>query len=248
MISIRTDEEVELLREACRIAATALRTGEKAIRDGVTTGYIDKLIEDEILKMGAKPAFKGYRGYRHTACISINEEIVHGIPGNKEIKDGDIVGLDVGSIFKGYYGDVARTVLVGDVKKSARKLAKTTEECLEIGIRQVRKGNHVGDIAAAIEEHATRNGYSVVKDLFGHGVGKELHEEPLIPNFGKKGSGPRLEKGYVFAIEPMLNMGTSAIETLADGWTVVTRDRKLSAHFEHTVHVTDGEPDVLTRI
>ena len=247
MILIKTEEEISHVRKACQVAGEVLGLAGKIIKDGITTVDLDKYIEDELIRRGAKPAFKGYRGYRHASCLSINEEIVHGIPSPRVINDGDIVGVDVGSIVNGYYGDTAETFAVGKVAKSAKKLINTTKECLAIAIKQARKGNHIGDIGFVIEEHAQRHGYNVVKDFFGHGVGKDLHEDPLVPNFGKKGSGARLEKGMIFAIEPMLNIGRSETQTLDDGWTVITKDKTLSAHFEHTVLITDGDAEVLTK-
>lgn len=247
MIIIKTDEEIKCIKEACEIAAEVLGLAGKIIKPGITTENIDNYIEQELVRRGAKPAFKGYRGYKHASCLSVNEEIVHGIPSARIINEGDIVGVDIGSIVKGYYGDTAATFAAGKITKSAKKLMATTKECLMLAIKQAKRGNCIGDISFVIEQHAARHGYSVVKDLFGHGVGKDLHEDPLVPNFGKKGTGARLEKGMVFAIEPMLNIGGSGIETLDDGWTVVTRDRKLSAHFEHTVLITDCDAQILTR-
>ena len=248
MITIKTEDDLKFIRQACKAAAEVLEAAGDQVKAGMSTGELDAFIESEILKRGAKPAFKGYRGYRHASCLSVNEEIVHGIPSNRVLKEGEIIGIDVGTIVGGYYGDNAQTRLVGKVSGSAEKLVKATNECLGIAIKRAKNGAHVGDIASAIEQHAKSKGYSVVKDLFGHGVGKALHEDPLIPNFGKPGSGPKLEKGMVFAIEPMLNIGGSDIVTLDDGWTVITRDRQLSAHFEHTVLITDTEAEVLTRI
>lgn len=249
MIIKKNEEEIAVIRRACRIAGEVLEEAGKQLKPGLSTGRLDEFIEAEIRKRGAKPAFKGYRGYKHASCLSVNEEVVHGIPSeDRIIKEGDIVGVDVGSIVEGYYGDVARTFCVGSVDKTSRKLVRTTKECLGLGIKQARAGKNIGDVSFAIESHAKKNGYSVVRDLFGHGVGKALHEDPLVPNFGKPGTGPKLEKGMIFAIEPMLNTGGSAIETLEDGWTVVTKDRGLSAHFEHTILITDGAAEVLSGV
>ncbi|MFA5104161.1 MAG: type I methionyl aminopeptidase [Candidatus Margulisiibacteriota bacterium] len=248
MITIKTEDELKFIRQACKVAAEVLKAAGDQVKGGMSTGELDAFIESEILKKGAKPAFKGYRGYRHASCLSVNEEIVHGIPSNRVLKEGDIIGIDVGTIVGGFYGDNAKTCLVGKVSGSAEKLVKATYECLSIAVKRAKNGAHVGDISSAIEQLAKSKGYSVVKDLFGHGVGKALHEDPLIPNFGKPGAGPKLEKGMVFAIEPMLNIGGSDIVTLDDGWTVVTRDRQLSAHFEHTILITGSEAEVLTRI
>ena len=248
MIIKKNEEEIENIRKACQIAAKVLVSAGKEVKPGVKTKEIDSFIENELVKNGAKPAFKGYRGYRHASCVSVNNEVVHGIPSDRKLSDGDIIGIDVGAIYNGFYGDTARTFPVGKVSKSAKKLLRTTEECLEKGIEAVRNGKRIGDLSCVIEGHAVSHGYSVVKDLFGHGVGKQLHEDPLIPNFGKPGQGPKIESGMTFAIEPMLNIGKSDIETLDDGWTVVTADGSLSAHFEHTVLVKNDSVEVLTKI
>ncbi len=248
MIIRKNDKEVRSIESACQIAAEVLKMAGKLVGPGITTEEVDRFIEDEIRKAGAKPAFKGYRGYRHASCLSINDEVVHGIPSKKVLSKGDIIGIDVGTIIDGYYGDVAETFPVGEISKKAKTLLSVTRECLERGIKQCRKGKRIGDVSSAIETYAVKNGYSVVRDMFGHGVGKNLHEDPLVPNFGSPGTGPKLEPGMVFAIEPMLNTGGHEIETLDDGWTVVTADRGLSAHFEHTVLITEGDPRVLTRI
>jgi len=247
MITIKTEEDLEKIRQACKIVARVLEKLKKSIKPGISTLEIDRIAEEFIKKSGALPAFLGYRGYKFSTCISINEQVVHGLPSDRKLKEGDIVGVDVGAIFDGYYGDNAKTFSVGAVGKKAKKLIAITEECLYLGIKQARDGAHLGDIGAAIQSHAEKHGFSVVRDLFGHGVGKNLHEDPLIPNFGKKGDGPELKSGMVLAIEPMLNIGRSDIETLEDNWTVVTKDREMSAHFEHTIAVTDGEPEILTK-
>ena len=248
MIIIKTEEDIKHIRLACRAAGEVLKEAEGEVRPGITTEELDRFIEKALIKRGAKAAFKGYRGYRHASCLSVNEEIVHGIPSNKIINEGDIIGVDIGAIVNGYYGDTASTFAVGHVSKSAKKLIKTTKESLELAIKAAKAGRFVGDISSVIEQFALRHGYNVVKDLFGHGVGKDLHEDPLIPNFGRPGVGPKLTAGMVFAIEPMLNIGCSEIETLDDGWTVVTKDRMLSAHFEHTVLITKSGVEVLTRV
>jgi methionyl aminopeptidase len=247
MIIIKTEDELKFIRQACKVSAEVLKAADEHVEPGISTGELDAFIENEILKKGAKPAFKGYRGYRHASCLSVNEEIVHGIPSNRVLKEGDIIGIDVGAVVGGFYGDNARTTMVGKVSRSAEKLVKATKECLDIAVKRAKRGLRVGDISSSIEQFARSRGYSVVKDLFGHGVGKALHEDPLIPNFGRPGTGPELKKGMVFAIEPMLNIGGSEIITLEDGWTVITRDRQLSAHFEHTVLITDGDAEVLTK-
>ncbi len=247
MITIKTEDDIKFIRQACKVAAEVLEEAADKARPGISTGELDAFIENEIIKRGAKPAFKGYRGYRHASCLSVNEEIVHGIPSARVIKEGDIMGIDVGAVVGGFYGDNARTVMIGKVSRSAEKLVRAAEECLDVAVKRAKSGARVGDISSAIEQFARSRGYSVVKDLFGHGVGKALHEDPLIPNFGRPGSGPKLESGMVFAIEPMLNIGGSDIVTLDDGWTVVTKDRQLSAHFEHTVLITGSGAEVLTR-
>jgi methionyl aminopeptidase len=228
------------------VAEALERTG-KEIRPGVTTEYLDSYAEKLIRNRGATPIFIGYRGYRHATCISVNEEIVHGIPGKRVIKAGDIVGLDVGSKLDGYCGDTAATFAAGKVSKKVAKLLRTGQAALKSALRQARAGNHLGDVSAAIQRTAEKGGYCVVRDLYGHGIGTELHEDPLIPNFGRPGEGPELKDGMVLAIEPMLNMGGWKIKTLDDGWTVVTEDRAWSCHFEHTILIREGEPEVLTK-
>ncbi|MBI5701840.1 type I methionyl aminopeptidase [Candidatus Saganbacteria bacterium] len=248
MIIIKTPDEIKLIREACRITAQVLLNVEKEIMIGTTTFELDRLAEGLIAQYGAAPAFKGYRGYRFTSCISVNSEVVHGFPSKRELKEGDIVGFDVGVVYQGYYGDSTRTFPVGRVSKQAQKLLKCAKESLDLAIKRSRTGNHVGDISAAVESHTAAYGFSVVRDLFGHGVGKSLHEDPLIPNYGIAGTGVELKPGMVLAIEPMINAGASKIATLDDGWTVVTADGSLSAHFEDTILVTENEPEILTRI
>jgi methionyl aminopeptidase len=218
----------------------------REVRPGIRTKDLDSLGEKLIREKGAVPVFIGYRGYRHATCISVNEEIVHGIPSDRVLLEGDIVSVDVGARFMGYCGDTAATFPVGSVGKDAAKLIKTCKQALEYGIRQARSGGHLEDISFAIQRIAERNAYSVVRDLYGHGIGVDLHEDPLIPNFGTPGHGALLKAGMVLAIEPMLNMGGWKIKTLADGWTVVTVDGKRSCHFEHTVVITVDGPEVLT--
>ncbi len=246
MITVKTEAQLKKMRKACSIVAKVLDNLSKAVKPGVTTEEIDRLGEEMLEKLGAKPAFLGYHGYKHSTCLSVNEEVVHGIPGSRRLKEGDIIGVDVGSLVDGYYGDMAATIPVGRISAQARDLVETTKECLMIGISRARDGATVGDIGEAIEDHALEAGFSVVRDLFGHGVGTNLHEDPLVPNFGKAGEGVKIKAGMVIAIEPMLNMGGHEIKTLADGWTVVTADGQLSAHFEHTIAITEGEPEILT--
>ncbi|MBU0574126.1 MAG: type I methionyl aminopeptidase [Candidatus Margulisiibacteriota bacterium] len=246
MIIVKTPEQIENIRSACQIVAGALREVETRIGPGVSTGELDKFVEGYIRDNGGEPAFIGYRGYKYATCTSLNHEVVHGLPGRAVLKAGDILGLDIGAKVNGYYGDAARTFAVGEIPKKTRKLLKSTEEALAAGITQARDGNHLGDISAAIEKVAERHGFSVVRDLYGHGVGIELHEDPLIPNFGEPGHGPLLKENMVLAIEPMLNVGGSNIRMLADKWTIITEDRSLSAHFEHTILVRKGEAEILT--
>jgi methionyl aminopeptidase len=246
-IKIKSAEEVEAIRKACAVVSQVLDLTSKQIKPGVTTEYLDKFAEQLIRENKAYPVFLGYRGYKHATCISVNEEIVHGIPGKKVLKEGDIVGLDVGAKLNGYCGDTAATFPVGQISKKAQKLIRATKGALQAGIAQARAGNHLGDISTAIQRHAESRGYSVVRELYGHGIGKDLHEDPLVPNFGEPATGPELKQGMVLAIEPMLNIGGWKIKTLADGWTIVTQDNSLSCHFEHTILVGKGTAQVLTR-
>ena len=226
--------------------ADALDLVGRILRPGVTTGELDAAVEELIRSWGATPSFKGYFGYPASICVSINEQVVHGIPDGRAIKDGEIVSVDIGVYLDGYHGDGARTFAVGDIPEGARKLMRVTRECLELGIEQAQPGNRIGDISAAVQRHAEENGFGVVRQLVGHGIGQSLHEDPQVPNFGLPGQGPKIRAGMVLAIEPMINEGSFEVYTLADEWTVVTRDHKLSAHFEHTVAITDGGPVVLT--
>lgn len=245
-IGIKTAEEIERLRAAGRLAAEVLAETSRLVKPGITTAEINAATERLIRSRGAEPVFIGYRGYRHATCISVNCEVVHGIPGAKTLKDGDIVSLDVGVKKDGYCGDTAATYPVGKVAGKAEKLLRTGRRALQAAIRQARAGNHLGDVSFAVQSLAEKEGFSVVRDLYGHGIGRELHEDPLIPNFGKPGEGPELKAGMILAIEPMINVGGWRIRTLPDGWTVVTEDSSLSCHFEHTVLVTGKEPEVLT--
>ena len=226
--------------------ARALKYLKAFIREGITTEELDRLAEEYIKRHGGIPAFKGYRGYPRSLCVSVNEEVVHGIPGKRKLKEGDIVSLDLGVLMDGYYGDAAITVPVGKVSELARKLIKVTEEALYRGIEMARPGNRLSDISHAIQTHVEKAGFSVVREFVGHGIGKQLHEEPQVPNFGPPNRGPRLEPGMVLAIEPMVNTGTWEVRILPNGWTVVTADGGLSAHFEHTVAITDNGPEILT--
>jgi methionyl aminopeptidase len=248
MIILKSLPEIEKMRKSNAIVAAILEELRKKIRPGVKTIELDRLSEELALKKGARPAFKGYRGYPYSLCTSVNSEVVHGMPSERELKEGDIVSLDFGILNDGYYGDAAVTVPVGEITPGARKLLKITEEALYRGIAEVKAGNRIGDISAAIQGHVEAAGYSVVRDLVGHGIGKSLHEDPQVPNYGSGGRGIELKPGMVFAIEPMVNEGTYRVEILRDGWTVVTADGKLSAHFEHSVAITENGPVILSRI
>lgn len=252
MIFLKTKEEIEKIRYADQIIATILdEMMPRYIKPGVSTFELDKIAEEYILSKNAQPGFKGYKlgflTFPATLCTSKNYEVVHGIPGKKKVlEEGDIISIDVGTIYKGYYGDAARTYAVGEISQENKKLIEITKKSLYIGIEQAVVGNRISDISFAIQEYVEGEGFTVVRDYCGHGVGKYLHEEPQIPNFGKKGKGPRIEEGMVIALEPMVNTGTYEVETLNDGWTVVTKDRKNSAHFEHSIAIIDGKPEILS--
>lgn len=247
MIIIKSEEEIELMRISGKVTAFILKELESFIRPGISTADIDKFVESTITSNGMIPTFKGYGGFPASACVSINEEVVHGIPDKKRIlKEGDIVSVDVGSTYKGYVSDAARTYPVGTVSDTAKKLMDTTRESFFAGLEYCKVGNRLSDISHAIQVRAESDGFSVIRDFVGHGVGQNMHEDPQIPNYGKPGRGPRLAKGMVFAIEPMICEGTYDVKTLSNDWTVVTLDGKLSAHYENTVVITDGEPQLLT--
>lgn len=246
MIILKSDREIEKISVACRVVVGALKELKKEIRVGITTEELDRIAEEYILSKGAKPAFKGYRGYPATLCTSINEEVVHGIPSKRRLAEGDIISLDLGAIHDGYYGDAALTIGVGKISREAERLVKVTEESLYRGIEEAQPGKRLGDISWAIQSHVESAGFSVVFDFVGHGIGKNLHEEPQVPNFGVSGQGPRLKEGMVLAIEPMVNMGGAATRILDDNWTAVTKDGSLSAHSEHTVAITGKGPMILT--
>ncbi len=248
MIILKSRQEIEKMRKSNAIVAAILEELRKKIRPGVKTIELDRLSEEMALKKGARPAFKGYRGYPYSLCTSVNSEVVHGMPSERELKEGDIISLDFGILNDGYYGDAAVTVPVGDITPEAGRLIKVTEEALYRGIAEVKAGNRIGDISAAIQGHVEAAGYSVVRDLVGHGIGKSLHEDPQVPNYGSGGRGIELKPGMVIAIEPMVNEGIYRVEILRDGWTVVTADGKLSAHFEHSVAITENGPVILSRI
>ena len=248
MIVLKTGRELAVMREACRISAGALQLIGKSIEPGVTTAELDRIAEKYILSQGAVPNFKNYHGYPATACISINNEVIHGIPTDKRrINAGDIVSVDLGAMFEGYHGDNAATFACGDISDEAQRLIDTTRESLYEGIKMARAGGRVGDISSAIQSCVEARGYSVVRDYVGHGVGTSLHEAPEIPNFGTAGRGVRLMPGMTLAIEPMVNVGGYDVKVLPDGWTVITKDGSLSAHFEHTVVITTEGPQIMTK-
>ena len=249
MIIIKNSEQLALMRQAGRITAEALLVAKENIRPGITTKELDTKIRRHIEKCGAKPSFLGYGGFPGSDCISINDEVIHGIPSSKrELCEGDIVKVDVGARFRGSNGDSARTFPVGKVSDEALRLISVTEKSFYEAIKHARAGNRVGDIGSAVENFVISNGYSVVRTYTGHGVGKELHEEPEVPNYGTAGRGARLYAGMTLAIEPMVNVGTEKVKVLSDGWTVVTLDGKLSAHYENTIAITDGDPILLTDV
>lgn len=246
-ITIKSAREVELMREAGRILAIVHDELGKALHPGMTTLEIDRIGEEVIRSYGCEPSFLNYNGYPASICVSVNEEVVHGIPSAKRIiKDGDIVSLDAGVIYKGYHSDAARTYGVGEIDQKAKELIQVTKECFFEGIKYAKEGNHLFDISAAIGNYANERGYGVVRDLCGHGIGMHLHEDPEIPNYKMVRRGPKLRKGMTLAIEPMINIGTYAVDWLDDDWTVVTSDHSLSAHYENTILITDGEPELLT--
>ena len=246
MIRLKTKDEIEIMRRAGSVVAGALDMVGREIKPGMTTAQLDALIEDYIRSVGAVPAFKGYQGFPASACISVDDEVVHGIPGKRRIKEGEIVSVDVGSIVEGFHGDSARTFAVGEVSATKQRLMDCTYQSLLSGIDKARKGNKLGQVSTAVQKVAEAQGYGVVRRLVGHGIGRELWEEPQVPNFGSPSDGPVLQTGMVVAIEPMINMGTYEVRTLPDGWTVVTADGQPSAHFEHTVAITDKGPDILS--
>ncbi|MFA6320719.1 MAG: type I methionyl aminopeptidase [Candidatus Omnitrophota bacterium] len=246
MIVLRSKEEIGQMRRAGSILAMTLEKLSRSVRVGIATSELDAIARDEIISRNGYPAFKGYNGFPANICVSVNETVVHGIPSNRKLQDGDIVSLDVGVRFRDYCADGAVTVGVGRISDTAAKLIEVTKKALYIGIEKVQTGLRLTDLSHAIQQYVESNGFSVVRALVGHGIGTNIHEEPEIPNFGRPGMGPVLESGMVLAIEPMVNAGTFEVETLNDGWSIVTKDRKLSAHFEHTVAVTDDGPQILT--
>jgi methionyl aminopeptidase len=252
MVRIKTKQEIELIRESSRIVAEVLKLVGARVKPGITTVELDRLAEDFIRSMGAVPAFKGYghskaNPYPATLCTSVDDEVVHGIPRRRVLREGEILSIDVGVKKDGFFGDAAASFAVGEVSDEKQRLLKATEESLYKGIEQAVVGNRVHDISHAVQDHVEARGFSVVRDLVGHGVGVELHEEPAIPNYGKPGTGMKLQEGMTLAIEPMVNAGTWQVQIAPDGWTVLTRDGKPSAHFEHTVAIVDGKPEILSQ-
>jgi len=248
MIVLKTPGEIELLRVVNRVVAEVLKEIESRIIPGITTLELDEMAEEFLYKKDCTPAFKGYKGYPKSICASVNEEVVHGIPSKKRLKEGDIISVDMGAKYKGFYGDMAITCAVGKISEQAGKLIEVSKRALENGITEARNGNRLGDISSAIQRTVEKEGFSVVRFFVGHGIGRELHEMPQIPNFGVPGKGVRLKSGMVFAIEPMVNAGGSDVEILEDGWTAVTKDGSLSAHFEHTIVIKDNGPEILTTV
>jgi methionyl aminopeptidase len=251
VIYIKTQKEIDFIRESCRIVAETLRLVKSNVKIGVTSFELDRIAEDYIKSNNAIPAFKGYSqgglpGFPGSVCTSLNDAVVHGIPGQVRLEEGDIISLDVGVLKNNYYGDAAITVAVGKISDEKKMLMEVTEKSLQLGIEQAKNGNRVHDISAAVQDYVEQNGFSIVKDLCGHGVGKFLHEDPSVPNFGKRGTGSKLKKGMTIAIEPMVNAGGFEVITSPDGWTVITADGSPSAHFEHTILILDNSPEILT--
>lgn len=249
MVNIKSKAEIDLMRKPCQIVAVILQELQELVKPGVSTFDLDLYAQTRTKELGAKPAFKGYHGFPASLCVSINEEVVHGIPSKKRIlQEGDIVGVDFGVIYDGWFGDSAKTYPVGKVSPEAMKLIENTEKCLYLGIEQAKAGNHLFDIGHAIQSFVEPLGYGVVREFVGHGIGRSLHEDPQVPNFGVKGRGMQLKEGMVLAIEPMINMGSPQTKVLADGWTAVTTDHLWSAHFEHTIAILENGPEILTRV
>lgn len=246
MIICKCPAEIERLRRSGKMARGLLDELRERAQPGVSTWDLEKYVEKRIAQLGARPAFKGYRGYPCCLCASVNNEVIHGIPSERRLQLGDILSLDLGVVVDGYYGDSAITVPVGDIPETTQKLLRVTEKALELALDKARLGNRLGDISAAVQSHVEANGYSVVREFVGHGIGRELHEEPQVPNFGRPGRGPVLKQGMVLAVEPMVNAGGPAVRVLQDNWTAVTADGTLSAHFEHMVAVGRNGPDILT--
>jgi methionyl aminopeptidase len=246
MVRLKTKEEIVLMRDSAQLVSKTLGMLAAEIKPGITPLRLDKLAEEYIRDHGAVPGFKGLYGFPNTLCTSLNQQVVHGIPNDTPLEEGDIISVDCGALLNGFYGDQAFTFMVGEVTEEIRNLIKVTKECLTKGIEQAKAGNRIGDIGYAVQQHAEENGYGVVRELVGHGIGKKMHESPEVPNFGRRGKGTKLVNGMTLAIEPMINMGTKNIKQLHDGWTTVTADAKPSAHFEHDIAVVNGQPEILT--
>lgn len=248
MIILKSSKEIEYMKEAGKIVAYTHEVVRDAIKPGITTKELDEIAEKEIKKYGAIPSFKGYQGFPASICASINEEVVHGIPGLKTLKDGDIISVDIGALYKGYNGDAARTHPVGNVTEDVQKLIEVTKQSFYEGLKFCRVGNRLSDISHAVQKYVEDNGFSVVRDFVGHGIGTDMHEDPQIPNFGPVGKGPKLQAGMCLAIEPMVNMGTYKVKVLQNNWTVITLDQKWSAHYEHSIAITKDDPIILTSL
>ncbi len=248
MIILKSEREINYLRDAGRIVAETHVEVKKAVKPGVTTLDLDQIAEKYIKSRGAIPAFKGFHGFTGNICSSVNEEVVHGIPGLRKLKTGDNVSIDIGAVINGYNGDAAITVPVGEIDAEVQKLLDVTEEALYKGIESAIIGNRLSDISHSVQKHVEQHGFGVVRDYVGHGIGRSMHEDPQVPNYGSPGRGPRLKSGMTLAIEPMVNLGTCEVKTLDDAWTVVTLDGKRSAHFEHSIAITDGKPEILTKL
>ncbi len=248
MVTLKSKREIGIMRDAGRIVASILEDLRVCCKPGVLTKELDRRAEQKAAKLGAESAFKGYRGFPRALCTSINHQVVHGIPGNTELREGDIVGLDFGVLYKGYFGDAAITVPIGEISGKTKELVRVTEECLYLAIEQMVSGNHLSDLSRAIQIHAESHGFSLVKEFGGHGIGKHMHEDPMVLNYVGQERGVLFKPGVVLAIEPMVNMGADKVQILSDGWTVVTLDGKPSAHFEHTVAVTENGPEILTKL
>ncbi|ABO48785.1 methionine aminopeptidase, type I [Desulforamulus reducens MI-1] len=248
MITIKNERELKYMRDAGGVVAKTFKILNDMVKPGVTTKELDAKAEDFIISQGARPAFKGYGGFPGTLCTSVNDEVVHGIPGLRKLENGDIISIDCGAVINGFVGDSALTLPVGNISHEAQELLRVTEESLYAGIAQAVEGNRLSDVSHAVQKCAEKQGMSVVRDYVGHGIGAKMHEDPQIPNFGPPGRGPRLKRGMTLAIEPMVNLGTFEVRTLDDNWTVVTLDGRLSAHFEHTIAITDDTPEILTKL
>ncbi len=249
MIIVKSQTEIRKIADACRIVAEVLEGLKSHVTEGMATADIESFVDEGIRKRGAGAAFRGYRGYPSSVCVSVNDQVIHGIPSRAmKLKSGDIVGVDIGTVLDGFYGDAAMTIPIGNVRAGNAQLLKVTEEALMLGIEKAVVGNRIGDISSAIQGHVEKHGYSVVRAFVGHGIGRSLHEEPQVPNYGRAGQGPRLREGMTLAIEPMVNAGSSDVRILDDGWTAVTTDGSWSAHFEHTIAITKQGPKILTKI